>query len=136
MNISSFKDKIKIYEEVLEINTKFPNKKYDKLLKNLNVDRTKKPTDELIQKVFVNCIHLFLKGNLSQDELSNIANVFWGTRKERFDELGDALYQCSELTFYIRRIYKPDHSKDNGNFIQFMTTVIKYYEKFKKLTII
>lgn len=131
MNISSFKDKIKIYEDVLKINTKFPDKKYNKLLENLNVDRTKKPTDELIQKVFVNAIHLFLRGKLSQDELSNIANVFWGTRKEKFDELGDALYQCSELTFYIRRIYNSENLKDNGNFIQFMTTVIKYYEKYK-----
>lgn len=133
MDITSFSDKIKIYEDVLEINTKFPSKKYDKLLKDLDVDRTKKPTDELIQKVFVNSIHLFLKGKLSQDELSSIANVFWGTRKEKSDELAKALYECSELTFYIRRIYKPDNPKDNGNFIQFMTTTMKYYEKYRRL---
>jgi len=135
MNITSFTDKIKIYENVLEINTKFPNKKYDKLLKSLGVDRTKKPTDELIQKVFINSIHLFLKGNLSQDELSSIANVFWGTRKEKSDELADALYCCSELTFYVRRIYKPENLKDNGNFIKFMTATMKYYEKLKSLVV-
>ncbi|MEK7502300.1 MAG: hypothetical protein AAB609_02135 [Patescibacteria group bacterium] len=133
MDITSFSDKIKIYEDVLEINTKFPSKKYDKLLKDLGVDRTKKPTDELIQKAFINSIQLFLKGKLSQDELSSIANVFWGTRKEKSDELAQALYECSELTFYIRRIYKPDIPKDNGNFTQFMTTTMKYYEKYIKL---
>lgn len=133
MDITSWSDKIKIYEDVLEINTKFPNQKYDKLLKVLGVDRTKKPTDELIQKVFINSIHLFLEGKLSQDELSSIANVFWGTRKEKSDELAKALYECSELTFYIRRIYIPDSLRDNGNFIQFMTTTMKYYEKFKNV---
>lgn len=134
MDITSLSDNNnKIYKDVLEIKTTFPNKKYDKLLLGLNIDRTKKPSDDLIQKVFVNAIHLFLKGTLSQDELSNIANVFWGKRKEKFDELGEALYECSELTFYIRRIYDPDDLKNNGNFIQFMITTMKYYEKYKGL---
>ena len=133
MDITAFSDKINVYEDVLEIKTKFPYKKYDKILKKFKIDRTKKPEDKLIQKVFVHSIYLFLRGSLSQDELSNIANLFWSMRKDRSDELGSALYQCSELTFYNRRIYRPDNPKNNGDYVWFMVTTMKYYEKYKDL---
>lgn len=82
--------------------------------------------------MFINAIQIFLTGGMSQDELSNIANHLWYSREKRSDELGSVLYKCSELSFYIRRIYIPERPDNNGNFIWFMKATMEYYEKKQK----
>ena len=119
-----------LYTEVAEIDISFPNSKYKSLLRKLKVDEGKKFTEKQVQLIFVNSIHLFLLGKLSQDELSTIANKFWSSKKVKFDELGSVLYKCAELIFSVRRIYVPKRPKVYGNLTSFMKTVMKYYEKY------
>lgn len=111
------------------ISTDFPDEKYEDLLKKLDLSDKDGLTFSQHKKVFINAIYLFLKGKWSQDELSTLANDFWTSKEEKWDEFGDALYACAELTFYIRNIYHSNAEEDRGNFDEFMIEMMKFYEK-------
>lgn len=111
------------------ISVPFPDKKYAALLQELEIDKKKTLDFDDHKKIFVNAIFLFLKGDWSQDELSSIASEFWFSKENKDDEFATALYKCSELTFYIRNIYNPLSPGQTGNFVWFMNTTIKFYEK-------
>jgi hypothetical protein len=117
-----------IFPRVIE--TFLVDHKYSELLRKLDIPTGEPHTSSQYRKIFVNAIYLFLKGSWSQDELSDVANELFSGKEEKWDEFGQALYECSELTFYIRNIYDPASPKDDGNFVDFMTTTLKFYEKY------
>lgn len=122
-----------LYKEVKEIKTSFPEKKYLKLLNLCNLNKNSPLGHHQMSQIFVNAIYRFLIGQFSQDELSSIAGHLWNEvdSEEKFRELGSALYECSELSYYIRRIYDPKRPGKYGNFTSFMKKVMKYYETHK-----
>jgi hypothetical protein len=112
------------------IHIPFPEKKYKTLLKILELDKVRDFDESEIRKIFIHTIYLFLEGSWSTDDLSEISNMLWGKKEEKFDELGSALYSCTELGFYIRNVYNPLSPTNRGNFETFLLDVMKYYEKY------
>jgi len=108
----------------------FPEEKYRTLVEMLGYQTEESLTFPDYRKIFVNAVYLFLKGAWSLDELSAMANTLWGSKEEKFDEFGSALYECAELNFYVRNIYNPSSPDFRGQFDEFMITTIKFYEKY------
>ncbi len=119
--------KSSLYPKVIKV--PFPEEKYLLLLRHLGLERTQVSTAREYRKIFVNAIFRFLKGEWSQDDLSSVAHEFWALKEEKNDELGRALYECSELIFYVRNTYTPLSPDYNGQFNPFMSTTMQYYEK-------
>lgn len=117
-----------ILPQVIEV--EFPEEKYQQLLKFLGFAELESLSAAQFRKVFVNAVHRFLTGQWSQDELSVLANELWSTKGEKWDEFGSALYDCSELIFYVRSVYDPAAPEHTGNFEAFMTTTIQFYEHY------
>lgn len=112
------------------IKVPFPDEAYEELLHNLGYKDKEKLQLKDYRKIFVNAVYLFLKGSWSQDNLSSVANRLWFSKEDKFDEFGYALYECAELTFYVRNIYNPLNPEYRGNFDEFMVNTIKFYEKY------
>jgi len=121
-------DKNPPYGDVSSINIPFSKKKYKEILKLCNLDIGKDLDDHHISQIFVNSVYKWLKGEWSLDDLSCIGNKFWAERKDKFDELGTALYAAGESTFYVRRIYSPKRNDNKDYFSRWILDIMEYYE--------
>lgn len=113
-----------------EIIISFPKEKFQVYLKKLKVSDKKKLTFSQIKKIFITSITDFKKGKLSLDETSAIALYLWdylSGKEKATTDLGDVLYKCSELNYYVRCLNK----KKSDTFVWFMSDVMDYYKKKK-----
>lgn len=127
-------DKYEPYEDVSEIDIPFPDEKYKKLLKLCNLEEDSSLGPHQMSQIFVNAIYRFLTGEFSLEDLSSISSSLWfeieGDSAKKFDELGSALYAADEMSFYVRRIYKPGGK--HGGFERWMVEVMEYYHRHRE----
>lgn len=118
-------------DEIVEI--PFPDRKFKTYLDELNVSSAEELTIFQKQNIFISAIKDFKTGKVALDELAEIAGFLWSTLEDRDTDLADALYECSELNYYIRHI--EDLEEKTGTFIWFITDVMKYYTRYKNRVI-
>ena len=101
------------------ITIKFPKRKFESYLKKVGHSDNKPLFPHFSRLVFGLAYEDFIKGKLSLDDFSEIAERLWSHEGDRNDELSDKLLLAAELNFYVRSI-----EKDNfGLFSSFMAEV-------------
>ncbi len=125
------------FGEVVEI--PFPTGKFSEYLDLCEVTDFSQASFKLQQKIFLLIIADFRSGKNSLDDLSSMASEMLSypesNDSSELSEFNDTLSDCSELNFYVRRIFELD-AKNEGfgsMFISFMSSVMKYYYKYQHL---
>lgn len=117
------------------IHVPFPEQKFKAYLKMAHLTTYKDGTLSQQRNMFLYIIADFKSGKLSLDEMSALAGEMYSYPDEQdsveFTELNDALYDCSELNFYVRRILEIKSNPRGSEFINMMLTVMKYYQNYQ-----
>ena len=130
--MTSFTDE---YGEV--INPRFPEEKFESYINMFGLTSFKEATFTQQQKMFLYIIADFKSGKNSLDEMSSLAGEMYSYPEDNdtpeLAELKSALYDCSELNFYVRRILEIDSEIKGSSFISMILSVMEYYQKYQHL---
>ncbi len=118
-----------------KIHVNFPSGRIGYYLLRTGAKNLDAPTFEERKKIFLLTIKDFLDGTISMDELSGLALKLWrypvDIKTPEENELNDAIYAASELSFYVRKI--PEVDTDGGNFVMFLSEVKQFFhDNFEK----
>jgi len=127
-NVFDYKDE--------KIHIKFPTAKFGKYLAMVHAQSVDELSFGQTRKLFLLVVDDFKSGKLSLDDMSEIAQTLWKQLlrdgSDGAKELKDVLNNATELNFYVRRI--PELEPDGKTFVFFMTSVVAYFEKNKKVS--
>lgn len=88
-----------------------------------------------LRRYFLFAIRDFKSGEIDIDQLAAIASEAWSpptsTDTPEIANLKSTLYACSELSFYLRKMFDIESAKTT--FIQFFTETMQYYQDNKHL---
>jgi hypothetical protein len=118
--------------------TSFPHKKFDNILALFNIahepsiDDIKHLTLEQVKDIMAVAIHMFLKGHLFLEELSDIANYLMNRfthsdadqDRQIEHELFDVVLAVAELSYYIR-------TNSDSTLNTFRKRMFNFYERNK-----
>ncbi len=108
-----------------------PSKRTEYYLSRVGATDIEKLDFEQRKKVFLLAIKDFLDGSFSTDELSSISfkihRLPMDMKTFEENELNDAIYAGTELTFYVRRI---DSDQGGSQFDIFMFEIMQYFKKY------
>jgi len=119
--------KIKVWDQKIEINIKFPDVIYNKYLKKINRLGNYRLELNDIEVIFDLVYKDFKSGKISLDIFAEISNHLWyeiiHLKKDK-NKLFDVLHEASELNFCIRVVTK----QNSGNLIQFLADIDEYFK--------
>ncbi len=108
-----------------------PSKRIEYYLSRVGATDIEKLDFEQRKKVFLLAVKDFLDGSFSTDELSSISfkihRLPMDMKTFEENELNDAIYAGTELTFYVRRI---DSDQGGSQFDIFMFEIMQYFKKY------
>jgi hypothetical protein len=112
-----------ILNDQQDLTIPFPRDKYQALLKQAGVT-TDPPTVTGIHKVFVLAVRAFESGEISPDDLAEIAGRLLNRldrRNPQFQYLADTLDAAGEISFYVRQ----SDSKMYGSLLKSIREFVK-----------
>lgn len=119
-----------------KIHVNFPSWRVEYYLLRTGAKDLDSPAFDERKKVFLLSIKDFLDGTISLDEMSGLALKLWrypvDMKTPDQNELNDAIYAASELSFYVRKI--PEVDTDGGNFVMFLSEVKQYFHDYFEKT--
>lgn len=119
----------KIHHDEGVIEIEFPKDKFAKYMTEVKGNDVKELTNEQRHQIFMKAIEDWKKGTLFLEELSEIAGYMWSySGVDRSGELAEALYDCSEMNFYMRK-----SDKVGALFSKLLKGVMKYYDKHRTI---
>jgi len=114
-----------------DINTPFPEEKFQAYLKTIGASSEDKLTQEQAQLLLVMAISDFKTGKLGLDELADMGDIVWTREESKLTDLARASYACAELTFTVRRVTASKEA--TMQFVDYIADAFTYYEAYKYL---
>lgn len=118
------------FDSQQKIHINFPSWRVAYYLLRAGAKDLDSPTFEERKKIFLLSVKDFLDGTISLDDMSGLALNLWrypaDMETSEENELNDAIYAGSELSFYVRKI---DSQETVSQFDVFMCEVITYFKQ-------